>query len=81
MYCVDYQIVDDVWISLNIPFDSSDVLDALMDIWIERDKRLKNPNRFLDPSMAELHALEQRLLAQFVLDADCFSEHPARKEG
>lgn len=67
MYCVDYQIMDEEWVTLAVPFEQSDVLDALMDVWIERDKFLKEPCIFrLSSRMSELWELEQKLLAPYL---------------
>jgi len=66
-YSVDYQIIDEEWVTLFIPYSDSDLLDALMDIWIERDRRLGAGNSFtLDPRMTELYRLEQHLLSRFL---------------
>lgn len=67
MYLVDYQISDSEWVTLKISYGQSDLLDALMDIWIERDRQLREPNVFrASQTMTELYRQEQQLLSVFL---------------
>ena len=61
MYEVDYQIIDDEWVTIRIPFAESHILDLLMDLWSERDRRIRERM-----DMSEIYAQEQALLFRYI---------------